>query len=283
MPRALPARLIIACTCCTLLSGVLPGCVIVTGGEWSGMSENPTVHATRTQSVAHVAGSPLEVKTENGDLSVIAAPGSDIVITSRLKGRSEERLDHTEVLAQRDSSGALKISVVWPDGKRQPSEGCSFEVRIPDGQGVKLDTGNGDIDVRGLAGIAELSTGNGDIDVQSHAGPLTVSSGNGEIKLLRVPSAKVHSGNGDIEVHLTADATGPVTADTGNGAIKLTIGRGFTGSLRGSTGNGTVHQQVGRGVTIGTPTKSRGEWSFGEGQASTLESGNGSITISQAK
>ena len=58
---------------------------------------------------------------------------------------SDERLLATTISANRDGSGVLVIEATPPDGGWKSSEGCAFDISIPDAKDVTLKSSNGAI------------------------------------------------------------------------------------------------------------------------------------------
>lgn len=255
------------------------GCVVGAGGcSWQPANSS----ATTTASVPITAATAIDAETANGGITVTRGTAPDAVVTANVRAVSQDRADAVRVVAS-TVDGVLVVRVEWPDGKRQPNEGCSLEVRVPDASGVRLATSNGALALDGLGGEADLRTSNGRITVTSHTGPVKAHTSNGAIRLAGVTAADAGSSNGRIEIELAADAPGPVTARTSNGAIVLTVGESFRGTVVADTSNGTVSDTSGLGlpVTLGRTT---GTFRFGEGgEASALTSSNGSITIARRK
>lgn len=256
---------------------------------------------TRRLEVDHVAGSGLDVQSRNGGVAVRVADVETVHIDATIRALTAERLEATEVLASRDEGGTLLLRVAWPEGQRQPNEGVSFDIRVPDASGVTIDTGNGPIVLEGTAGAASLHTSNGRIEVAGHDGPLMARSSNGRLTLSAITGEiDVETSNGRIEIE---GARGPVGARTSNGRISLgfdergvgplrlrtsngsvvvRLPRGFAGTLRAQTSNGGVHLD---GLDAGALVSSgRGHavLGFGDGEDSEIRTSNGGVTIRTA-
>ncbi|MCC6676213.1 MAG: hypothetical protein IT436_03635 [Phycisphaerales bacterium] len=215
--------------------------------------------ATRTAQVAHVAGSPVSIITENGSVDLARADISDVQITAHLRAQTQERLDATSIAVVRDAAGLLTISVDWPGGLRRGDEGCDFEVRLPDASGITIDSSNGRLSLAGLSGPAVLGTSNGRIEVAGHDGEVRAHTSNGHITLRDVKGdvmarstngaidllgiagkAETSTSNGHIEIRLDAASPGPVFAETSNGSISVDLGPTFSGKVSMRTSNGEI-------------------------------------------
>jgi DUF4097 and DUF4098 domain-containing protein YvlB len=218
------------------LVGLLLGC---NNGSFQALQ--PLHEATRTISVPHQGEAAIRVDAVNGSVVVSQCDRDDVQIVAHLKAVSAERLEAAEVVAGRDESGALSVSVDWPESKRRNREGCSFEVLIPDAVDVTLRTTNGRIDLAGLGGKADLHTSNGAVEVQGHNGPLDATTSNGRIEIADVTSrVDAKTSNGAIAVSLAPEGPGPIDARTSNGSITLNLSPAMQGRLTLTTSNGSV-------------------------------------------
>lgn len=265
----------------------------------SGCDGPAMFRATRTAQVAHVAGSPVNIITENGSVDLARAEISDVQITAHLRAQSQERLDAASIAVVRAETGLLTVSVDWPGGLRRGNEGCDFEIRLPDAVGVDIDSSNGRIAIAGLAGPAELETSNGGIDITAHQGEVRAHTSNGNVDAEDIKGdvkarstngaitlkgisgkADVSTSNGQIEIHLDDSSPGPVFADTSNGSISVTLGSAFAGRVTMRTSNGEI-KVSGAEASGGKHNKSVVVGSGGV--ESVLKTSNGRIQLKVAK
>jgi len=259
---------------------------------------------TLTLSFEHVAGSPLLVDTKNGRIEVVAEPQrSDVAIEARVYCRGEtqqkadERVETIRVEASRDADRRLVIKSVFP-GPHRGGDGASIYVKIPDADGVELDTSNGSVVASGLAGYLAIDTSNGRISVTDHDGSAHIDTSNGRVSVTnlsgslwvdtsngRLALTNVHgpveadTSNGAIKLSLAPDQSGPVDLDTSNGSITVDGGPGFNGRVLLDTSNGFVHvdDEAGR-VTSSSGRANRRRITVGEGgPPSRVDTSNGSI------
>ncbi|MEC9373910.1 MAG: hypothetical protein VYC34_08700, partial [Planctomycetota bacterium] len=87
---------------------------------------------TRVLSVPHVPAQGVDVETANGRVTIERVEREDVSITAHIAARTQERLDLTTVIAERDPDGVLAIRVEWPEGRRLNSEKAAFEIEVPD-------------------------------------------------------------------------------------------------------------------------------------------------------
>jgi DUF4097 and DUF4098 domain-containing protein YvlB len=218
--------------------------------------------ATKTITLAHAAGKPIDVQTENGSVEVRQG-GTEVSVTASLRATTQARLDEMAVTLERTEDGTLRVVPVWPQGGRTGNEGCSIVLTLPDMSGATIGTTNGSISVDGPAGAVRAR------------------SANGKITLAGVRSVDAETSNGSITIALAADATGPVRADTSNGQVSLALGKAFVGQLTASTSNGSISDKSGLATRTQKIRSTRGIFDFGGVSlpASSLETSNGSITI----
>lgn len=299
----LAAAGLIGLSCATAALG---GCVVSIGGgeerDWSSGWNNDDLRTEERQmTVAALPAKPVHVRTMNGAVSVKRADVSEVKIKAKVRARDAERLAKTQILAERDADGMLKVSVKWADDRRKNNEGVSFEIQVPDADGVDIDTSNGSVAITGLSGRAVLETSNGGISASDHGGDVRASTSNGGISMTGVRgSIDVESSNGGItikdaggavtadtsngaiSVHLGPASSGPVKADTSNGTIELIVGPSFAGTVRADTSNAAVDVDVPGSVRVTRLSRTDAQVQFAAaGPGSVLDTSNGRITITQ--
>lgn len=265
----------------------------------SGCDGPAAFRTTRTAQVAHVAGSPVSIVTDNGSVDLSAAETSDVQITAHLRAQTQERLDATSIAVVRDAAGLLSISVDWPGGIRRGNEGCDFDVRLPDARGVTVESSNGRINVQGLAGPASLTTSNGAVEVTGHDGEVRAHTSNGRMTLREIKGdararstngaielsgvtgkAEANTSNGRIEVRLAPTSPGPVFADTSNGAVIISVGPAFAGKMTMRTSNGRI--TVSGAEASGSKGNKSATVGVG-GPESIIKTSNGHIDVTVSK
>lgn len=243
----------------------------------------PVKEQVTTITVPHSSGGGLDVTTRNGVIIVRAEPRADVQIIATLRMTTDDRLAGTTITANRDAAGTLLVAATPPGGTWMGSEGCGFEITMPDVRGITARSSNGRIEVSGTAGDADLRTSNGAIIVKKHAGKVSADTSNGRIELSDVSGpVTADTSNGAVRVSLSPQNAGPVDIDTSNGSVTLEIGAAFAGTITASTSNGSV-----RGPTQGPSTfafeksgRSKATLRVGTGgESSAIRSSNGGITI----
>jgi len=209
------------------------------------------VNASETATVLLPAGgvSALVAVSANGSIAVRGEAGlqtASVTMTKHSRGQTlkeaQDRLGRIRV--QADLSGselrAAYRATEQDDDVRRLS-GVDFDILVPAGCRVSVDTSNGEVEVAAIRGTILLHSSNGAVDVRQCAGSLSAETSNGRIDV--------------------ADFDGDVRADTSNGEVWID---GVTGAVDAETSNGGVHY-------AGRPPSNT---------ANRLHTSNGSITAS---
>lgn len=281
---------------------LLAGCVVSMGGcDWQ------SAKYTREQvtRVPHVAGGGLDVQTENGKVTIRRGGTDEVTIKATIRATTQERAEAAKVNAGRsagaDASGvdALVVRMDWPESKREPSEGASFEITIPQTAWVRVSTLNGGVTIENLQGTAELKTSNSGIQVNGHQGDVKANTSNGSVRASNVAGSlaaetsnssvtisdvdgfvRAKTSNGTINLSLAPNSTGPLQLKSSNGSVHLQVPRSFAGTMELKTSNGSIRHD-GFSSASYSGSKTSGTLTFGSsGNASSVETSNGSITIS---
>lgn len=257
----------------------LGGCVV---GGCSFVAQSPPLkEKAATVSAPHEAAKGLEVHARNGSVLIKPSSGGDVSVTATLRMLSDERLADTTIAANRQADGTLLIEARPPGGKWESSEGCSFEIALPDASGVKAISDNGRIELQGMSGEATLTTSNGAVTSRDHRGPVHASTSNGSVKVEAAHGpVEARSSNGAITVTLADDSPGPVAAKTSNGSIEIHLGAAYKGTLDVSNSNGSVKCPEGTGIQVRRSGKHAATVTVGDGgPTSEVRTSNGAITV----
>ncbi len=238
------------------------------------------------RAVAHVEDSFLEVSSRNGAVDVSVDPTLaevEIVAEFRASGATQEEADArlmTMVIQIERVNGRLLI-LPKVDGNWHPNDGCNFTIRLPQTDGVSVNTRNGRVTLRNTRGQATVATSNGSIDVDGHVGPMTLESSNGSIHVVdATDTVRTQTSNGNVKISLIDEAVGPVDVVTSNGSVSLTVGSAFTADLDVATSNGHVEYYDADGVERLRSKSNRVTIRVGEGgQPGSVRTTNGEVTI----
>ncbi|MEU7884805.1 DUF4097 family beta strand repeat-containing protein [Microbispora bryophytorum] len=178
----------------------------------------------------------LDARTGSGDVVVREGDRSGVHVTETLHWRGDKPADGHSV-----DGDTLTL--------KYKCDNCSvdYEVEVPRGLTMKIDSGSGDITLRDLTGQVNASTGSGDVEARGlAAAQVNTRTGSGDITLrfsavpadvqavtgsgdgrLWVPNGaykvNVSSGSGDRTVEVPDDASAPnaITVRTGSGDAEV--------------------------------------------------------------
>lgn len=209
--------------------------------------------ASRTDRITAdlVKGAVLRVENVSGDLE--ASPGSafSAVVTIEAKSstssRAQQLLQKIRVLETRDGKD-LTLTTRWPRELRREGVTARYELTIPKGVDVVLETVQGAVRVRGLDGEIRVQSVNGRVDVQGARRTVSASTVNGAVE---VESAAVPD-------------SGDLSLSTVNGNVSLTMPKGSAFDLSASTMSGSIVS------TFDLPRKSAATWVGQEGEGTVV-------------
>jgi DUF4097 and DUF4098 domain-containing protein YvlB len=219
--------------------------------------------ATRVQrfngSVA--AGQTIRVDNISGD--IVASAGRDfsavvtLTVSAATQQKADEILKKTEIVGDHHGDG-WNLETIWPGRRsggrgsrsRSPCDRCRisarYEIVVPPGVTVELQTVNGDVRLRDVDGELNLDTVNGSIEVRGARRSLSAQTVNGKIDAVAqaLPNdaeVSLQAVNGGVTLTLPADARFDFEASTMNGKIASTFSlppRASVGEARASSTSG---------------------------------------------
>ena len=203
---------------------------LAAAGQEEGQKETETVE--RTVSIGQRG--TLKLTNFSGDIRITGTSGDDVVINA-VRRATRERLDNIRL--EITTSGST-VSV--DANKRNPSwreandtvVHTDFEIKVPEGTALDLNSFSSKIDVRGVTGEIKVDTFSGDIEIDvAQAG--------------QVPALTAETFSGDINARVPASASGRVRFNSFSGSIRsdLPISTGSRSGRRDvdaalGTGNG---------------------------------------------
>jgi len=208
------------------------------------VSASKAEQVTRTTTVNGTlsSGQTLQVQNVSGD--VIVSPGHQfsavvtLTASAATKAKAEELLSRTRIDQSHDEDG-WNLETILP-GNRHGGDwhrgmGCRdckvvarYEITVPSGVNLSLETVNGDVKVQDCDGELQLETVNGSIEARGVKGTLQGHTVNGRIEAVAValpPSGKIElqTVNGPIKLTLPKDAHFDFSGETMNGTIASTF------------------------------------------------------------
>ncbi len=225
------------------------------------------------------SGDRLAIENINGPITVTQGTGRtmSVMVTKTVK-----RGDGNLVKAiMEETGGTVRVCTIYlnRDPNRSTCRGdnsvsqrrgdrfeveMSYEVRVPSGVALEVESVNGNVSVRGVDTPASVETVNGTIDFDG-AGAHNLETVNG-----RVTASFTR-----------ADWTGTVSIETVNGAVSLTLPSNLSAELRGETVNGAIDVGDFQVTVSGRwgPKEFRGTVGGGGSRVISIETVNGSITL----
>ena len=252
---------------------VIPGCITLDGG---GFGTTTTDTFEETYPVA--AGTRLDVRNQNGGITIMAVDGDSIVVRAVKHtnyGRSE--FDKVRIDVTKGDPFTVVTSVL-----REPARvSIDYELRVPRSMLVRTaNTTNGSIEVTGVKGTMELHTSNGSVKVENIDGAVRARTTNGNITLRKVAAVTgVMTTNGVIDCEVAALDGTSVDVQTTNGNLILWVAADLPATLDASTTNGNL---VMDDITLDNATASkhsiRGDLGIPKGTLSA-QTTNGNLTV----
>jgi peptidoglycan hydrolase-like protein with peptidoglycan-binding domain len=216
---------------------------------------------THDQRAFGFAGTHLVIEDSSSDLQVVPRVGSGIGVQRWLSGTAAKP-DHSSWTL---SGGTLRLSIdcsglVFSCGSR-------FEVAVPPGVTVVVDSGSGTDTVSSLSAPVTINGNQGNVHVNGVSGPLRVSTGSGSITATAIRSFAVRmtadQGSADVSF-AAAPRSVTVRCSVGNATVKVpTTGHRY--HILVSSGTGSAASKV--------PDDPR------SGSVVQVSSGNGDATV----
>jgi DUF4097 and DUF4098 domain-containing protein YvlB len=255
----------------TLLAGV--ACLSLAACRLNAASVEGSLSATASDAKS------LIVKNENGSVEIVKDPAAATMQVSAKvrcvaasKESAEARLKDTTLVAERDSSGRVRVQVVFPSrvpdvvnvtvGWNASSDAASLVIRAANLDGIEVETSNGSITCGAFAGPVHLDTSNGAIEATGVGTPVIAETSNGRI-----------------EVSLSDTATGDVKIDTSNGRAELRLSKAWQGTVRADTSNGSIETLAPTATVINERDEATVTFGDGTKAKATIDTSNGRVTI----
>lgn len=182
-----------------------------------------------------LGGSRLVIDDSSSDLRVVPGNGTGIEVQRWLSGTAAEPGHSSWTM----SGGRLQLSIdcaglVFSCGSR-------FEVAVPRGVGVVVNSGSGSDTVSGLSGPVTINGESGTVHVNDVSGPLEIDTSSGDITATAIGSATLHvtsdQGSADISF-VAAPRSVAVRCSVGNATVNVpTSGQRYHVLVSSGTGN----------------------------------------------
>jgi len=200
-------------------------------------SSSSFVHEQRAFSVG---GSRLVIDDTSSDLQVVPGNGPGIEVQRWLNGTAASPGHSTWTLRGDTLQLGIDCSgLVFSCGSR-------FEVAVPPGMGVTVNSGSNAITVSSLSSLVTINGDQGSVTISGVSGPLHVSTGSGSITAtaLRSSTVQVTTNQGSADISFAA-APRSVTVSCGAGNATVRVpAAGDRYRVLVSSGTGSASSKV---------------------------------------
>jgi DUF4097 and DUF4098 domain-containing protein YvlB len=248
--------LLIACCCIlALTAGAVAWLTNRYAGSWEEPLDMGSLQRERVEERFEVGAAPdLEITNFAGAITIRAGEEGTISVVATKRASSRSRLDRIDVDMRASGGGVTVVTRRRFDGGNAYVE---LEIVVPANSSVRVDTGAGEVDVRGVRGQIDIHSGAGQVDVRDASGTVQVDLGAGRILYDGTPQGdcRFQTGVGEVVLRLPESPDVRVDLGTGIGAVdvefdvdgsvsprsvKGIIGDGRQGSIFAHTGAGSV-------------------------------------------
>jgi DUF4097 and DUF4098 domain-containing protein YvlB len=189
-------------------------------------------------------GGTVNIDTFNGGIEIIGWDQNTVDISGTKYARSPELRDAIKVDTTHTDT-TVTVHAIRPYDNHG-NMGVRFIVHVP--KKVNLDrivSSNGKIEVRSVAGTANLRTSNGHINAEEVDGPIDASTSNGHITIVEQLSngkspIHVRTSNGPIEITSHHPILSDLHASTSNGSITVRLPEATAARIRATTSNSSI-------------------------------------------
>lgn len=255
---------------------------------------NPNFSAKRDFETTIDASGPtlVHASTFNGPIEVSQSPDKEVHLVAHItaRGYTQEEADKTlDTLIPQINVSDSEVSIKADKSASSMfiSHSVSYELQVPKGWPLKLETSNGKVTATDSDAKIEVTTSNGAIHITNASESVEATTSNGSVTIEKCEgTVRAESSNGAIKA-LDCKILGDSKLQTSNGAISVTLASGQPVKVDASTSNGSVTTQLDLDEASKSSRKLSGI-AFADKDDSkkpsklTLETSNGSIKIDSA-
>jgi len=231
----------------------------------------------RIDETFNVGGSPfLDITNFAGEVTIRPGQDGTIYVVATKRSMSRSNMDRIRVdMTQQGDTVVISTRTLSKTG----SNSVALEITAPRGTRLELDSGAGNLDIRGLDGPIEVDNGAGNISIRDVDGDLDANSGAGTFDVRNV-SGPVRLGLGAGEITYEGNPTGDCRFHTGAGNINLRLPDDLNVKVDLGSGLGRVDVDFAVAGTV-KPREIRG--TIGDGSQGTIraQSGAGNVSLSR--
>ena len=151
----------------------------------------------------------LKLNNFSGDVRITGTSGGDVVIHA-VRRASRERLDNIKLEINTDGSTvSIEANKRVPNYKEQNNNvvETDFDIKVPQGTTLKLDSFSGKLEVTGVTGEINAETFSGDIAIDATAAS-------------QVPAMTAETFSGNIQARMPASASGKISFNSFSGNVR---------------------------------------------------------------
>jgi DUF4097 and DUF4098 domain-containing protein YvlB len=231
--------LVIACCCLlALAAGAVSWFAGRYAGPWGEPFDLSGQSRERVEDTFEAGETPaLEITNFAGAVTIRSGEGNAVYVVATKKAPSQSRLDRIEVnMSESDGRVVIKTR----NSSNISDTSVDLEITAPAGSQVRVDTGAGEVNVRGITGQTDIHSGAGAVDVRGAQAPVQVDLGAGQITYEGIPSGNCRFETGVGEVILRLPTSANVTVDLGTGMGSVDVNLALDGSISRRSANGTI-------------------------------------------
>jgi DUF4097 and DUF4098 domain-containing protein YvlB len=181
----------------------------------------------------------LAVRAASADVS-IRGGGNATVVRVRRTARGSVELSDVEADVSLED-GRLVVSAPGLSVTGIGGGGVDVEIEVPERVRVgALETGDGDLEVRSVAGDVAVTVDDGDVSIEGLDGTASVSGDDGDVTLQgidRLEAVRVDDGDVDVEI---ADVTDDAAVRTDDGDVRAALSPNLDAVVQSVTDDGTI-------------------------------------------
>lgn len=234
----------------------------------------------------NVTGTPnVTVQTFDGYITVHGWDKPEVQLTINKRAATEQQMRGIRLNTNQNNSN-INVNASFDPAFSQrdanfnfPNAIVNFELYVPRSSMVRLNSGDGRLELDGVNGSLDLNTGDGRIEVQDARGRLVAKTGDGRIQVQNF-DGDVDARTGDGRIVLDGRFAA-LAVRTGSGSIMLTVPTDFNATIE--TDAESVDNE-GADITEESSSSPRlKRWKIGQGgRVLTLRTGEGRIFLRRA-
>lgn len=189
----------------------------------------------------------------NGGINVVGWDRNEVLVRARIQAQARTAETANRIGSEiRLHAAGSEISATGPRREGRESWSVSYDVFVPRGQELNLQSTNGGLRIVDVSGRLEMQTTNGGITLDGVSGAVTARTTNGGVRIT-MAGGQISPDGLDIR--------------TTNGSVRLALPEGVNAHLEARTTNG--------GMTVDFPVQIQGRI----GKSLSTDLGNGGPTI----